>query len=140
MMIRALALVPMLAALLALGSPSQAQVTISISCSSLGIEQQLCQTGADAWAKETGNRVKLVATPADANERLALYQQLLAAGSSDIDVFQIDVVWPGTLANHFVDIKRYLPAEDLRDHSETLIKNNTVDGKLIAAPFFADAG
>jgi trehalose/maltose transport system substrate-binding protein len=140
MMMRTLTLVPAFAALLALANPSQAQVTVSISCSSLGIEQQLCQTGADAWAQETGNRVKLVATPADANERLALYQQLLAAGSSDIDVFQIDVVWPGTLANHFVDLKEYLPAEDLSDHFATLVTNNTVDGKLIAAPFFADAG
>src|SRR5919108_359167 len=140
MMMRVLALVPMLAALLALGSPSQAQVTISISCSSLGIEQQLCQTGANAWAKETGNQVKLIATPYDAQERLALYQQLLAAGSSDIDVFQIDVVWPGTLANHFVDLNKYLRAEDLSDHFELLVTNNTVGGKLIAAPFFADAG
>ncbi|HEV8391831.1 MAG TPA: ABC transporter substrate-binding protein, partial [Dongiaceae bacterium] len=63
-----------------------AEVTVSISCSSLGIEQQLCQSGSEAWAKETGNKVKLVATPADANERLALYQTLLAAQSRDIDV------------------------------------------------------
>src|SRR5919106_6826812 len=137
-MIRALALVPLLAASLALGSPAQAQVTISISCSSLGIEQQLCQTGADAWAKGTGNRVKLVATPADANERLALYQQLLAAGSSDVDVFQIDVVWPGTLANHFIDLKQYIPAEELSDHFNTMVANDTVEGKLVAVPFFVD--
>ena len=84
---------------------AQSKVTISISCSSLGIELELCQEGADAWAKETGNKVKLVSTPARANERLALYQQLLAAGSADIDVFQIDVVWPGILANHFIDLK-----------------------------------
>lgn len=119
---------------------AQAQVSISISCSSLGIELELCQEGADAWAKETGNSVKLVATPPDANERLALYQQLLAAGSADIDVFQIDVIWPGTLANHFIDLKSYIPSEDLKDHFKTLTTNDTVDGKLVAVPFFVDAG
>lgn len=90
-------------------SSAQAKVTLSISCSSLGVELELCQEGANEWAKETGNEVKLVATPPDANERLALFQQLLAAGSADIDVFQIDVVWPGTLANHFIDLKPYIP-------------------------------
>jgi trehalose/maltose transport system substrate-binding protein len=131
-----------LAALFAFASaaPSTAQVTVSISCSSLGIEQQLCQSGADAWAQETGNQVNLVSTPADANERLALYQQLLAAGSADIDIFQIDVVWPGILANHFIDLNEHLPAEEVADHFEALVANNTVDDKLVAAPFFVDAG
>ena len=124
----------------AAASPSLAQVTVSISCSSLGIELELCQTGADAWAAETGNKVNLVSTPADANERLALYQQLLAAGSADIDIFQIDVVWPGILANHFIDLAEHLPAEELSDHFEALVANNNVDGKLVAAPFFVDAG
>lgn len=126
--------------LMASSSPTQAQVSISISCSSLGIELELCQEGADAWAKQTGNNVKLVATPPDANERLALYQQLLAAGSADIDVFQIDVIWPGTLANHFIDLKSAIPPEDLMDHFETLTANDTVAGKLVAVPFFVDAG
>ena len=66
-----------LVAQLSLSAGARAEVTVSISCSSLGIEQQLCQSGADAWATKTGNKVKLVATPADANERLALYQTCL---------------------------------------------------------------
>ena len=70
---------------------------ISISCGAVGQEYELCKHGAEAWAKKTGNEVNLVSTPNSATERLALYQQLLAAGASDIDVFQIDVVWPGIL-------------------------------------------
>jgi len=31
---------------------------------------ELCRDGAQAWAKQTGNEVKLVSTPADAQERL----------------------------------------------------------------------
>lgn len=140
-MTRLISLVAATLALLAVSfSPAQSKVTVSISCSSLGVELELCQQGADAWAKQTGNDVKLVATPPDANERLALFQQLLAAGSADIDVFQIDVVWPGTLASHLIDLNQYIPAEDLKDHFNTLIANDTVDGKLVAAPFFVDAG
>lgn len=141
-MTRGYALAAPFAALIALGSAglSQAQVTVSISCSSLGIELQLCQSGADAWAKESGNTVNLVSTPADANERLSLYQTLLAAGSADIDVFQIDVVWPGILANHFIDLREHIPAEDLADHFEGLVGNNMIGESLVAVPFFVDAG
>jgi trehalose/maltose transport system substrate-binding protein len=121
-------------------APARAEVTISISCSSLGIEQQLCQSGSEAWAKETGNKVKLVATPADANERLALYQTLLAAESNEIDIFQIDVIWPAILAPHLTDLGAALPEQDRADHFEVLIANDTVDSKLVAIPWFVDAG
>ncbi len=119
---------------------AHAEVTISISCSSLGVEVEMCRTGAQAWAAKTGNKVKLVSTPADANERLALYQSLLAARSTDIDVFQIDVIWPGALASHFIDLRPYIPADELAAHFEMLVTNNTVEGKLVAVPWFVDAG
>src|SRR5262245_33740049 len=82
-------------------------VTISISCGAVGRELEVCRQGAEAWAKKTGNTINLVSTPDSTTERLALYQQLLAAGASDIDVFQIDVVWPGILANHFIDLTKH---------------------------------
>src|SRR4051812_33428415 len=90
---------------------AKAEVAINLSCSSLGIELELCQTGADAWAKKTGNKVKLVSAPPDGNERLAFYQTLLAAGSADVDILQIDVVWPGILVNHLIDLKPYIPGD-----------------------------
>ena len=111
-----------------LAASARAEATVSISCSSLGIEQQLCQSGSEAWAKATGNKVKLVATPADANERLALYQTLLAAQAKDIDVFQIDVIWPAILAPHLVDLGSVLSEQDRADHFKVLTdnKNRTV--------------
>jgi trehalose/maltose transport system substrate-binding protein len=123
-----------------LAATARAEVTISISCSSLGIEQQLCQSGSEAWAQATGNKVKLVPTPADANERLALYQTLLAAQAKDIDVLQIDVIWPAVLAPHLVDLSAMLSEQDRADHFKVLIDNNTVDGQLVAVPWFVDAG
>ena len=101
---------------------------------------KLCQEGADAWAKKTGNQVKVISTPNSATERLALYQQLLAANSPDIDVFQIDVIWPGILANHFIDLTGKIPADEVDQHFKAIVDNNTVDGKLVAMPWFTDAG
>jgi trehalose/maltose transport system substrate-binding protein len=121
-------------------APAQAKVTLSISCSSLGIEMQLCRTGAQAWAKKTGNEVSLVSTPADANERLGLYQSLLAAHSTDVDVFQIDAIWPGALAGDFIDLNQFIKPDDQDDYFPNLIANNTVNGKLIALPWFVDTG
>ena len=113
---------------------------ISISCGAVGLELELCQEGANAWAEETGNQVKVISTPSSATERLALYQQILAANSSDIDVFQIDVIWPGIFANHFVDLSEYIDANSISQHFERMIGNNTVDGRLVAMPWFTDAG
>ncbi|HYP83180.1 ABC transporter substrate-binding protein [Variovorax sp.] len=114
-------------------------VEISISCGAVGQELQLCREGAQAWAERTGNSVRVVSTPNSASERLALYQQLLAGGSTAIDIYQIDVVWPGILARNLVDLGPMAgnaPAE----HFPAIIRNNTVDGRLVALPFYTDAG
>jgi trehalose/maltose transport system substrate-binding protein len=114
-------------------------VEISISCSALGKEYEICKQGVDAWAKKTGNTVKIVSTPNSATERLALYQQLFGAGASDIDVFQIDVVWTGILGQHLVDLTTKAQGT-IGDHLPTMIETSEVGGKLMAMPWFADAG
>jgi trehalose/maltose transport system substrate-binding protein len=123
-----------------LASPLASAATISISCGAVGAELQLCQEGADAWAKATGNEVKVISTPNSATERLALYQQMLAAGSGDIDVYQIDVIWPGILASHLIDLAPHFPEEVIKQHFKAIVDNNTVGGQLVAIPWFTDAG
>ncbi|MET0743775.1 MAG: ABC transporter substrate-binding protein [Microvirga sp.] len=126
-------------ALLAGLSAGANAVELSISCSALGQEYEICKQGVDAWAQQTGNTVKIVSTPNSATERLALYQQLLAANAPDIDVFQIDVVWSGILAPHFQDLTA--KAAGVIDKSfPSMIETSKVQGKLVAMPWFADAG
>ena len=120
--------------LAAFAQSAEAKVTVSISCSSLGIEMELCRDGAQAWAAKTGNEVKLVSTPADANERLSLYQSLLASKSDKVDIFQIDVVWPGTLANYFLDLNQFVAPDNVDDYFQTLIANNTVTASWSRSP------
>ncbi len=57
----------------------------------------------------------------------------------DIDIMQIDVVWAGILANHLIDLKPYV-GDTPEEHFPALIENNTVDGRLVAMPWWADVG
>lgn len=126
-------------ALLSAFSGSAWAAELAISCGAVGQELQLCKEGVAEWEKKTGHTVKVVTTPNSTNERLALYQQLLAAGGTDIDVFQIDVIWPGILGNHFIDLSNAANGAE-NDHFPAIVENNTFKGQLVAMPWFTDAG
>lgn len=113
--------------------------SLAISCGSVGIELALCQASAQAWSERTGHPVRVVSTPNSATERLALYQQWLASGARDVDVYQIDVIWPGLLARHFIDLRPYSGGSE-DEHFPAIIENDTVDGRLVALPLYADVG
>ncbi len=123
-----------------LGSTAHAQVELSIACGAVGIELELCREGTAAWAEETGNTVNIVSTPDSASERLALYQQILSAQADDIDVYQIDVIWPGILGSHFIDLSEHISQDRIDEHFEAIVENNTLDGSVVAMPWFTDAG
>jgi len=123
-----------------LGAAPVSAQELAISCGAVGQELELCRDGVAAWSEKSGIPVDVVSTPNSTSERLALYQQILASGSADIDVYQIDVIWPGILGAHFVDLAPAFEPETLDGHFEAIIENNTVDGELKAIPWFTDAG
>jgi len=87
----------------------------------------------------TGIQAAFVAGEESATDRLAIYNQQLGAQSSDNDVYQIDVIWPGILAQHAVNLNdtlKDLAAQQL----PALVENNTVNGTLVGMPWFTDAG
>lgn len=127
-----------LAGLVIAAAPAAA-ATVSIACGAVGQELDICRSLSEAWAKKTGNEVKVVSTPNSTTERLALYQQLLAAGSGDVDVFEIDVIWPGILGSYFIDLAPYSKGAE-KDLFPAIAQNDTRDGKLIAMPIYTDAG
>lgn len=112
---------------------------VSISCGAIGIERELCAEAVAEWQARTGHSAAIVSTPNSTTERLALYQQLLAAHASDIDVFNVDVVWPGILGAYFIDLAPYAQGREA-EHFPAIIANNTVDGELKAMPWYTDAG
>jgi trehalose/maltose transport system substrate-binding protein len=92
--------------------------------------------------EETGINIEVVNGPESATDRLALYLQFFGAQSGDIDIIQMDVIWPGILAEHLVDLNPYLEQEgvDISQYFDRIVQNNTVDGALTGLPWFTDAG
>lgn len=90
------------------------------------------------FAKETGINVKLVPMPSSTTDQFGQYKLWLAAGNSDIDIYQTDVIWAPQLADQLVDLTA--AAKDVvKDHFPSIIESQTVNGKLVALPFFTDA-
>ncbi len=114
--------------------------TITIACGAVGIEYRLCREGAKSWAAAHGHAVKLIQTPGQTNDRLGLFQQMLAAGSGAIDVFQIDVIWPAILGRYFIDLRPHFTAAEIAAHFPQLIENNMAENGLVAIPWFTDVG
>ena len=128
-----------LAATLVLGSA--AAQTITIATGAVGQELELAQAAAQRYMDANpGVTINVLDTPDLADDRLGLYLQFFQAQSSEVDVYQIDVIWPGDLAVHFVDLFEYGAADVVGEHFPAIVENNTVDGQLIAIPWFTDAG
>lgn len=126
---------------LCVGFPSlSTAASLTISCGAVGAELQLCKEAVEAWSKQTGNSVEVVSTPNSATERLSFYQQILSAQSSDIDIIQIDMVWPGMLAKHLMDLREVLPANATQGYFQAQVDNATVNGRLVTMPWFTDSG
>lgn len=126
--------------LVALGAGSGAQAaTLTISCGSVGQDFEFCKKHTEEWAKKTGHTVKLFTLPQSTTDLLGLYRQMFAAKSADVDIINVDVVWPGMIKDHLIDLKPYTQGVE-KEHFPSIVANNTVDGKLIAMPWFTDAG
>jgi trehalose/maltose transport system substrate-binding protein len=123
---------------LGLGTTAQA-VEITITCGPSGSDVEFCLKHAQAWAAKTGHSIKNFSPPTSPTEKLALYRQLFAAKSGDIDVLQIDTAWPGILKDHLQDLKPFSKGLE-NQHFPAIVANNTVGGRLLAMPWYTDAG
>ena len=91
------------------------------------------------FTKDTGIKIKLVPHPAASDAAYSQLARNFSAKSSSLDVVMLDVVWPGAFAPYLVNLRPALGAQ-ARLHAAGIIKNNTVDGKLVAMPWFGDFG
>jgi trehalose/maltose transport system substrate-binding protein len=117
-------------------TPPEEEITLRVFAGNVGKELELTKAAADRYMEMNPNvTVEVVDTPDFVEDRLGVYLQLFEAQSPEGDVFQIDVIWPGDLAEHFVDLNQYGAADVAAEHFPAIIKNNTVDGKLIGIPW-----
>ena len=113
--------------------------TVSMFCGAS--EYELCAKAAAGFKEKTGNEVKITKMPALLDDAIPIYQQLLAAQSTDADVLFIDVTWIGMLQRNMLDLKPLVPAEEVAQHFQSTIDAATTqDGRLVALPWYMDTG
>ena len=128
-------------ALLLMGSVALAQTTITVAAGAVGQELELTRAAAERYmAAHPDVVIEVLETPDLSDNRLGVYLQIFEAQSPDIDVFQIDVIWPGDLAEHLVDLYEYGARDVVDQHFPAMVQNNEVDGRLVGIPWFTDAG
>ena len=126
------------AALIATAGARVAEITFA--CGWQELEVRLCEEAAATWSAQSGHTVKVVRGPEQSNQRYFEYLDLLGRSDRSLDVLQVDVIWPSALAGHLVDLSEHVRAAELAEHFAPLVANNTVDGRLVAMPWFTDAG
>lgn len=89
------------------------------------------------FSRDTGIKVKLVPHPSASDEAYSQLARNFSAKSSSIDVMMLDVVWPGAFAPYLVNLKSSF---NTKPFVQSIIQNDTVNGKLVALPWFGDFG
>lgn len=132
---------------LSVGIPSmgwaEEKVVITMFAGAVGMESQLIHEGVQLYMKEHPNvEIKIKPAPESTTVRLMMYRKQLVDEDDrkEVDIYQIDVIWPGEIGHHFLGLNDYGAAEYAKEHFLALIQNNTVNGQLIAMPWFTDAG
>lgn len=128
-----------LALVLALGAAPAPGAEVTVACGSVGADIEVCRTLMQEWTARTGHKVRIFVTPNSSTDQLALYRQQFGARSGEVDVLMVDVVWPGIVKEHLLDLAPYARGVQ-KEHFPAIVNNNTVGGKLLAMPWFTDAG
>lgn len=107
-----------------------------------GIAQKYTDANPHTIGGEDYNvNINVIAGPESATDRSQQYLQYFEANSGEVDIMEIDVIWPGDLAENLVDLYQYDGFQDaVSEFIPAIIENNTVDGKLVGMPYFTDAG
>lgn len=119
---------------------SASAVELHFVSGSVGDDLKFYQKMFQKFEKETGNKVTIVPMPASTTDQFSQYRLWLAAGNSDIDVYQTDVIWAPQLADQFLDLTDLAKSKGLiKANFPSIIESQTVNGKLVALPAFTDA-
>ncbi|MBL8593297.1 MAG: extracellular solute-binding protein, partial [Devosia sp.] len=125
-----------LAVALLLGGANAVELTVTTGDG--GLYPQVLREQLDRFEAATGHKVTVVPAPISGSEAFAQFRLWLAAGNPDIDVYFLSDEWVPQLAEHFIDLA---PAARgvIGEHFASIIEGQTIDGKLLGMPLFADA-
>jgi len=111
---------------------------LSIAAGDTGDALVLLREHLDRFEAETGHDVTIVPLPSSTTDQLAQYRIWLADESPAVDVLFIDVIWSGLLGQHLRDLGD-AAAEVIDRHIPEIVASQTVDGRLVAIPYYTDA-
>lgn len=118
----------------------EGEADIVVAAGAVGVEFELVQEQAARYMELCPNVVvTALETPDLATDRLGLYQQFWEAQSADVDLYQVDVIWAGIIAEHMLDMKEYLTQEQIDQYFPAMIAGQTIEDRLVAIPWFTDA-
>lgn len=118
------------------GSAQAAELAIVLG--SVGNDLAIVREQLDLFEEQTDHTVSIVPMPSSTTDQFSQYRLWLASGNTDIDVYQVDVIWAPQLADQLVDLTAAM-ADRVDQHFPSIIESQTVDGKLVAMPLFTDA-
>ena len=92
------------------------------------------------FTTQTGIRVEVLPSPEAAGEQLTVWRKLLDTHATVPDLYAVDVIWPALLADQLLDLKPYVPAQEIAEEFPALIANFTVNHRLVALPYHLNTG
>lgn len=126
------------ATLASLMATSAGAVNVNLVSGAVGADIAVYKELVKPWEEKTGNTVTFVPMPSSTTDQFAQYKLWLAAGNKDVDVYLVDVIWAPQLSEQFLDLTQAFSSV-AADHFPSIVASQTVDGRLVALPFFTDA-
>src|SRR5271163_3831790 len=66
------------------------------------------------FTRQTGIQVEFLPAPETTTDVLATYRKLLEGGAKVPDVYGIDVICSGILADNLLDLRKYIPEQEIQ--------------------------
>eukprot|EP00761_Pharyngomonas_kirbyi_P001863 gb/GECH01001867.1/.p1 GENE.gb/GECH01001867.1/~~gb/GECH01001867.1/.p1 ORF type:complete len:1280 (+),score=323.85 gb/GECH01001867.1/:1-3840(+) len=116
--------------------------TIAIEISIGGVREDI---GIKQFIEDSLNNVTIKFIELDPErsfyrEQYRTVKSSLKSQDPSVDIYLIDVIWPGDLAPWLVDLSEFISEEKKSEFMPSLLETDTVEGRLVALPFYLDAG
>ncbi len=119
-------------------APGVFAAEIGVAFGAVGKDTEVLAKYLDIFSKRTGHSAKVIPMPASTTDQFGQYRLWLSAKNDSIDLYMLDVIWAPQLSEHFVDLS-VAAKDEAKKHFPSVIASQTVNGKLVAMPFFTDA-
>ncbi|HJO92341.1 MAG TPA: ABC transporter substrate-binding protein [Victivallales bacterium] len=117
-----------------------AKVTLAVAIPSNANSVKTVKELSAIYMKKHPNvKINIFNLPNNASDQYGVYLQTFQAKSGDIDVMNIDGIWPGDLAGNLLNLNKY-GAKKLTDTMfKSMVAQGVVNDRQVALPWYADS-